>query len=395
MRTVDGGDEYAAILQNGATEGNRNHTVTKLAGHLLAKGLDEDEAWQMLKLWNLGKNSPPLEEGELRKTFDFIAKLDSKKQEEGVKVESFLDTPEKVVSEYSTGYVRISFAGDGKLNILERKLNGGLTGGSLYIWGGIPSSGKTGLLNNIADNICLYGHPVLFFSYDDGVSELRYRSFSRFSGFGIEDFNQNRLKKSDIEAIARNPNITKINACKYIVCQMINIESWTPLIEQIMARHKKAPAIIIDYLRKLRTKDKQGDERLRVDGILSSLTQMAKTYNTPVLAISELARDSYKSGQRLSMASFKESGSIEYEASWLGILAAVEDNGDGYNLKNDWERIIQQDGTVDLIVFKAKRGTGETGKIGLKMDKNKMVFRDRIETSKLDTVTQLKQSKFA
>ena len=26
------------------------------------------------------------------------------------------------------------------------------------------------------------------------------------------------------------------------------------------------------------------------------------------------------------MASFKESGNIEYEASWLGILAAVEDD---------------------------------------------------------------------
>ena len=55
------------------------------------------------------------------------------------------------------------------------------------------------------------------------------------------------------------------------------------------------------------------------------------------------------------MTSFKESGNIEYAASWLGILAAVED--DGYTLKNDWERIINHDGNIDLIVFKAKRGT--------------------------------------
>ena len=67
------------------------------------------------------------------------------------------------------------------------------------------------------------------------------------------------------------------------------------------------------------------------------LTDLAKGYNTPVIVISELARDSYKSGQRLSMASFKESGSIEYEASWLGILAAVEETENGYNLKHDWE----------------------------------------------------------
>jgi len=122
---------------------------------------------------------------------------------------------------------------------------------------------------------------------------------------------------------------------------------------------------------------------------------MAKTYNLPVIVISELARDSYKYGQQLSMTSFKESGTIEYEASWLGILAAVEDDGSGYKLKKDWERIIDHDGYIDLIVFKAKRGTGVTGKIPLKMDKSHMTVRDRIETTRTADVTPLKKvSKF-
>jgi hypothetical protein len=148
----------------------------------------------------------------------------------------------------------------------------------------------------------------------------------------------------------------------------------------------EAPVIMIDYLRKLRTENTTSDERLRVDNILSNLTSLAKKHNIPVLAISELARDSYKSGQRLSMASFKESGTIEYEASWLGILAAVEEKNGGYNLKNDWEKIIEHDGNVDLIVFKAKRGTGITGKIPLKVDRDKMTVTDREECSIVDTV---------
>ena len=122
---------------------------------------------------------------------------------------------------------------------------------------------------------------------------------------------------------------------------------------------------------------------------------MAKTYNTPIIVLSELARDSYKTGQRLSMASGKESGSIEYEASWLGILAAVEKDGAGYTLKQDWESIIQQDGNVDLIVFKAKRGTGERGKVSLKMHMDKMTFRDRIESRKTKKIQPLKKSKYA
>ena len=174
---------------------------------------------------------------------------------------------------------------------------------------------------------------------------------------------------------------------------MISIEKWEGYIEKVKQEHKKAPVILIDYLRKLGSEQKISDERLRVDDIILKLTDLGKKHNIPVVAISELARDSYKSGQRLSMASFKESGTIEYEASWLGILAAVEETKEGYNLKHNWERIIDQDGNVDLIVFKCKRGTGMTGKIPLKVDKEKMTVKDRKDHSGFDTTTAPKRSK--
>jgi replicative DNA helicase len=182
---------------------------------------------------------------------------------------------------------------------------------------------------------------------------------------------------------------------KYVVQKIYKIDDWSQMIEKIGARHQKPPVIMIDYLRKVKAESNRMDERLRVDEILSTLTNMAKEYNIPVLVISELARDSYKTGQRLSMSSFKESGSIEYEASWLGILAAVEEDSMGYSVKNDWERIVTHDGNIDLIVFKAKRGTGTTGRISLKLDKSKMTVRDRIESTKADVVKTVKKpSKF-
>jgi len=67
----------------------------------------------------------------------------------------------------------------------------------------------------------------------------------------------------------------------------------------------------------------------------------------------------------------------------------VEEKNGAYTLKNNWERIIEQDGNIDLIVFKAKRGTGMTGKIPLKLDKAKMTVSDRIDEnrSKFDSAT--------
>jgi replicative DNA helicase len=392
-------ESYADILKNGAQQGHRNHSAAKLIGHLLGKGNDETVVWEMVKQWNTAKNTPALDESELRKTFESIRELNSKndkkaKENKDIDVAQFLDTEKKVTAEYNEQYVRVPFAGP-MLPIMESKMNGGLIGGRTYVLGGIPSSGKTVLTNNIADNICLNGHPVLFFSYDDGRTELRYRTYCRFSGFDIEQFNNRRLSQSDLEAICRNSSVSAINKMKYVVQKIYKIDDWSQMIEKIGARHQKAPVIVIDYLRKVKAESNRMDERLRVDEILSTLTNMTKEHNIPVLVISELARDSYKTGQRLSMASFKESGSIEYEASWLGILAAVEEDSMGYSVKNDWERIVNHDGNIDLIVFKAKRGTGTTGRISLKLDKSKMIVRDRIESTKTDFVKAVKKpSKF-
>jgi hypothetical protein len=389
-------DPYADIIKNGAQQGNRNHSAARLIGHLLGKGNDETVVWEMIKQWNAAKNKPPLDHTELRNTFESIRDLNSQngkkdKENKEIDVTMFIDTDAIVTAEYDEQYVRVPFAADDLLSIMQSKMNGGLIGGRTYVLGGIPSSGKTVLINNITDNICLNGHPVLFFSYDDGRAELRYRTYCRFSDFDIEDFNNCRLSKSDVESICRNDSVSSINTIKYVVQHTIKLDDWTQLIDKIVARHQKAPVIMIDYLRKVKTGSNRLDERLRVDEILSNLTDMAKIHNIPVLVISELARDSYKTGQRLSMASFKESGSIEYEASWLGILAAVEEDGFGYSLKKDWERIVNHDGNIDLIVFKAKRGTGATGRIALKLDKSHMTVRDRIESTKADGVTLLKK----
>lgn len=369
-------DKYSELLKNGCSQGGRNNSAIKLVGHFFKTGMKDTEIWEMIQIWNREKVKPPLGHDELKGIFESIRSAENKSKEAKIiQIDSLLDDVNKSVSDYQQNYVRVPFANSNLVN-LEEMMDGGFAGGRFYLFGGIPSAGKTVLLNNIADNICLNNYPVLFFSYDDGKAELRHRSFSRFTKQPIEEFN--KCLKKDIQSICQLPGIKQIMSLKYVVQQMITVERWTDLIEQIKQKHGKPPVIIIDYLRKLKTEKSSGDERLRVDDIISKLTDIAKTNNTPVIAISELARDSYKSGQRLSMASFKESGNIEYEASWLGILAAVEEGKNGeYIIKENWENIIKYDGNVDLIVFKAKRGTGGTGRIPLQVDKNLMTVSDR------------------
>lgn len=383
--------EYSQLLSDGCSEGERNQKTTQLVGHWFKTGLHEGEVWQFLRIWNQSKVKPALPEDELGKIYDSVRAMEQKGKKKIPGIESFLDTEESIIAEYKNENRRISFAGD-NLKRLEEVMGGGLAGGRLYILGGIPSSGKTALVNNLADNICLSGHPVLLFSYDDGKEELRSRSLARFSGHSIEVFNASSLENIG-NLLDRGP-MKQILKLKYAPEGMIPVNDWSHLIEQFMNLYGQPPVIFVDYLRKLRTDSKITDERLRVDDIITNLTDLAKTHNTPIMAISELARDSYKSGQRLSMASFKESGTIEYEASWLGILAAVEELNGEYHLKDNWENIVNQDGNIDLIVFKAKRGTGSTGRVTLKLNRSSMTVTWRQDSNDIANTARRRKSSY-
>jgi len=275
--------------------------------------------------------------------------------QKSVDVSSFLYDEAKITAELSGEYYRVPFAGS-NLPSLEEKMNGGLLGGRLYVLGSIPSFDKTIFLNNIADNVCLNGYPVLFFSYDVGRLELFFWTLVRFSQYEMEGINKGILK--DFEALAelfRIPVVKEIMGLKYVVDEMVFVDDWDRLIEQIRNRHGKGPVILVDYLRKLKTKQSFVDERLRVDELILKLNYLAKRFNVPFLVVSELARNAYKYGPKFSLGSFKESGIIEYEASWLGI----------------WDE------DENLIIFKAERGTGQLGRSLLKLDRNKMTFMDR------------------
>ena len=384
---MDGESPLQEILRDGVVEGERNAKAAQILGSLLGRGNEPGMVWEIIKDWNK-KNQPPLEEHELKRTFDSVYRMEQRKRAPKIVVSDLLDTPEKIMTEHEDSYLRVSFGGS-SLPLLERQMSGGLAGGRLYLLGGMPSAGKTLLLNEIADNLCLNDHPVLFFSLDDGRSDLLHRTLARFSSHSIEAFNTNTVPMDEILKICDEENIKKITRLKYVQDRGITVEEWDDLIAEIDGDCNKKPVILIDYLRKLRSKRRTQDERIRVDNLVLHLTELAKKHNIPIVVISELARDSYKGGQRLSIASFKETGTIEYEASWLGILAPVRESDGTFIIAENWERIIKQEGTVDLVVFKAKRGTGQTGRIPLKLDTMKMTVRDRSRSqqheSNLDT----------
>jgi replicative DNA helicase len=276
----------------------------------------------------------------------------------GIGIDALIDNPADVLCDYQADNQKISFAGD-NFKLLEDKMNGGFLSGRIYLLGGVPGEGVTTMLNNLVDNLCFNGIPVLFFSYGVSRSEIRYRTFARFSKHSISDFNDKKVSTDVISAIMAEPRIKMINTLKYVCDAVFEIESWELMMEQICTMHTQPPVIVIDNIRKIFTPETFDEERFRIEYILQKLSMMARKYHIPVVASSELARMSYKAKfEKINMACLKESGSLEYEAAWVGVLFNCE-------------------GQKILICLKASQGTGDIFSLLYAINVKKMIIQEK------------------
>ena len=67
----EGYDKWIADALLGVNHGSRNDTCTRLAGYYAGKGIPKDVATILLSEWN-NKNTPPLDDGEIKTTIDSV-----------------------------------------------------------------------------------------------------------------------------------------------------------------------------------------------------------------------------------------------------------------------------------------------------------------------------------
>lgn len=80
--TIKAGDSYWEKIWGGVPDGQRNQMVGKLAGRLLAKGLQPEEVLAILRVWNL-QNEPPLEDKTIDEYVKNLTRSEEAKPEKG------------------------------------------------------------------------------------------------------------------------------------------------------------------------------------------------------------------------------------------------------------------------------------------------------------------------
>lgn len=367
----DVGIKAVSALQEGLTEiSNLNPNINffipdkfcgayKDANEFLVKdkvGFENEikEALSGLEDWISTEVQAKLEETEIEKSDYLNESISNKISDFRAYINASKD--DKILS---TGFVN-----------LDQYLDGGLYDG-LYILGAISSLGKTTFAIQIADYLSSQGHDVLYISLEMSRYEIMAKSISRHTYLNCKKNSEDMynpksqgqildgkryesytpLERDVIYHAGENYKQEASRLWIYEVTDNLTVDNIKSLIEEHKKHTSVCPVVIIDYLQIITSIDHKLTEKQSVDQIVKRLKQISRDFKIPVLAISSLNRESYKSP--ISMQAFKESGGIEYSADVLfGLqLKGVE--------AKDFDVEIAKSKTpreIELKILKNRRG---------------------------------------
>lgn len=248
---------------------------------------------------------------------------------------------------------------------LDSLLDGGLYPG-LYFIGAISSLGKTALTLQIADNIASSGRGVLFFSLEMSRNELIARSLSRLTR---QLCGENTKLAKTTRGILRanfNPSEQKIfaraveeysgYASNIFISEGIGDigvgEIRKKLDRFIHFNEGVPPVIVIDYAQILQPPEKGLTDKQATDKNVLELKRISRDYQIPVFAISSFNRENYT--EPVNMASFKESGAVEYSSDCLIGLQYAEWDYQDKEKEGDHKRRVRE--RLDAISALSKQG---------------------------------------
>ena len=214
---------------------------------------------------------------------------------------------------------------------LDKILDGGLYPG-LYVLGAISSLGKTTLALQIADQIAQSGRGVLIFSLEMSRNELIAKSLSRLTFITDMEKNGSSENAKTTRGILRGKfsgfeNDVFLSALEEYgkygknihISEGIGNIGVPEIVEKVREYMKfnngEPPVVVIDYLQILAPADIRATDKQNTDKAVLELKRLSRDCEVPVIAVSSFNRENYY--QPVSMASFKESGAIEYSSDVL------------------------------------------------------------------------------
>jgi replicative DNA helicase len=263
----------------------------------------------------------------------------------------FLDLKQKSLKEKLPGLE----SGFKNLDLITQ----GFQTSDLIIVAGRPGMGKTAFCLNIITSIVkTYKLPVIFFSLEMAKEQLMYRLLSNETEITNTNLRIGNISKQ--EWVKLSLAIKTFSSLPIFIDDTTNISIQTirVKIKKILFEQTKIGLIVVDYLQLMQNPKSKIENRVQeLSQITRSLKSIAREFNIPVIALSQLSRNvETRINKRPQLSDLRESGSIEQDADL--VLMLFRENY--YNLKKE-----EQD-LAEIIV--AKHRNGPMGTIQLKFD---------------------------
>lgn len=239
----------------------------------------------------------------------------------------------------------------------------GLQPGNFIIIAGRPGMGKTSFVLNIAQNIAFdHEQSTALFSLEMTKSELTTRILASEATLAFQDLRSGRIKEHEwpsltdsARRIINGGHRIIINDTRTLTIGGLKIEA-----RRIKNRYDNLALVIVDYLQLLHTDRDYQNRVLEIADISRELKSLAWELDIPVIACSQLNRESEKSRTKPGLANLRDSGALEQDADIAAFLHAESDSS------NQSPEIRQ------LLILKNRNG--KTSDIDLQFHPETMTF---------------------
>lgn len=239
----------------------------------------------------------------------------------------------------------------------------GLHKSDLIILAARPARGKSSFALQLAKNVAMFGKtPTLFFSLEMGTEQLVQRLLASESKVELHKIRTGRLSESEQQALTYASEIVGSLPIYFNDNSSINVKQIKKSIKAHNSKHKnKIGFVVIDYLQLMAIGNGRDNMVQVVAEISRSLKILAKEFNIPVLALSQLSRNVEHRGGKPKLADLRDSGAIEQDADIVAFLHSQDTQVNEFGLRD-----------IDFLVEKHRNGA--TFELPLSFDGAKMVF---------------------
>lgn len=225
----------------------------------------------------------------------------------------------------------------------------GLQPSDLVIIAGRPSMGKTTFAMNLVETAVMHSDKAaLVFSMEMPAEQLLMRMLSSLGRIDQTKVRTGQLLDQDWDRISSTLAILKEKKLYIDDTPGLSPNDLRTRTRRVMRDEGDISIIMVDYLQLMRVPGNKENRTAEISEISRSLKALAKEFNCPVVALSQLNRGlEQRTNKRPIMSDLRESGAIEQDADLIAFVYRDE----VYNPEKEGNK-----GLAEIIIGKQRNG---------------------------------------